>query len=163
MPNWCMNNLTVTHPDSARLQEFCDAYNAGHVFRHYIPQPESLPAGEVVALPDGTPVKTMSDDQLSWRLAHWGTKWDLDAPDTPVSVSGDRVSVSFDTAWSPPVPFYQHLETLGYGVRGSYFEPGVGFCGVYENGDDDYYASAPDDAPASLADEFNMQDFYEED
>ena len=35
MPNWCMNNLTISHDDPAKLQEFVDAYNSGETCNHY--------------------------------------------------------------------------------------------------------------------------------
>lgn len=163
MPNWCSNNLTVVHSDPAKLQEFCDAYNAGHVLSHYIPQPESVPAGEVVVMHDGTPVKTMSDGEHSWRVSNWGTKWDIAAPDTPVVAGDGEVTVSFESAWSPPEGLFARLEELGYGVRATYFEPGMGFCGLHEDGNDEFYGSLPHGVPQSLWDEFDMGSFYEED
>ena len=49
------------------------------------------------------------------------------------------MSASFDTAWSPPIPFYEKLQDLGFVVKGYYFESGMGYCGVWDDGDDQYY------------------------
>lgn len=41
-----------------------------------------------------------------WRITHWGTKWDIcsGGGDEPwVECSGDMISISGDTAWSPPI------------------------------------------------------------
>ena len=49
------------------------------------------------------------------------------------------LSASFDTAWSPPIAFYERLQELGFVVRAYYFEPGMGFCGIWNDGDDQFY------------------------
>lgn len=163
MPNWCDNHLTIRHPDPAKLQEFCDAYNAGRVLNHYIPQPASVPTGEVVAMPDGTPVKTMSMDEHSWRIANWGTKWDITRNGSPAEIVDGQVEVSFESAWSPPEHLFSRLEDLGFAVRAAYFEPGMGFCGLHEDGNDEFYDCLPHQVSRELWDEFDMGSFYEED
>lgn len=41
----------------------------------------------------------------SWSIEHWGTKWN--AADTCVDANNE--TVSFNTAWSEPIPFLEHL------------------------------------------------------
>lgn len=154
MPNWCMNNLTISHTDKDMVQKFADAWNSGGVCQHYIPMPEG-------------------EDWYSWNVANWGTKWDFgkDEYDDPVVVkqitmkSGTfyEVNVSPNTAWSPPVDFYNHLMKLGYNVHASYFEPGMGFCGIYHNGHDNYvdYGGEKNMIPVAIWNEYGLDDFFE--
>lgn len=146
MPNWCMNNLTISHDDPAKAQEFADAFNSGNTCNHYLP------------LPDG-------EDWYNWQCNNWGTKWDFGADeyDDPVVVENNKVSVSFNTAWSPPIQFYEKLVQLGYNVRGTYFEAGMAFCGIWDNGFDNYIEYTDhNEIPVGLWDEYGMADFFEE-
>jgi hypothetical protein len=162
MPNWCSNELNVTHPDPAKLQEFVDAYNDGRMCAHFCPQPETVPAGEVVNMPDGTPVKTMSNAEWGWRINAWGTKWDI-RPPSPAAVTAEQVTVGFESAWSPPIGVYQALEDQGYRVDAMYFEPGCDFCGAYKDGEDDTWSCHDDDVPDEIRDAFDFDSFFSED
>ena len=73
------------------------------------------------------------------------------------------MSISFDTAWSPPIQLYDRLVELGYDVDATYFEPGMGFCGVYYNGDDDYvdYGDSKNEIPDRIWDDYALDDFFE--
>jgi len=151
MPNWCMNTLMVSHDDKTMVQKFADAYNTGGVCQQFIPMPEG-------------------EDWYSWNVSNWGTKWDFGLDknfDDPVEVkqNGDKyeVTVSPNTAWSPPLDFYNHLVGLGYNVLASYFEPGMGFCGVYSNGYDNYidYGDNKDLIPMGVWNDFGLADFFE--
>lgn len=158
MPNWCMNNLTISHDDPAKLQEFVDAYNSGETCEHYIPHPPEI-------------MKSMEDpknnDWYNWRCNNWGTKWDFGLREygEPATVENNKVSISFNTAWSPPTQFYEHLrDEHGYVIKASYWEPGMAFCGWWtDDGDDDYYEYVDkDEIPHGLWDEYNMDEFFEE-
>ena len=74
-----------------------------------------------------------------------------------------QVNISPNTAWSPPVDFYNHLVDLGYNVHASYFEPGMGFCGIYHNGHDNYvdYGGDKDMIPVAIWNEYELGDFFE--
>jgi len=150
MPNWCMNNLTVSHSDKAMVQKFADAWNSGNTCQHFIPMPEG-------------------EDWYSWNISNWGTKWDFGKEEyhdpAEVKQNGDRyeVGVAPSTAWSPPLDFYNHLVKLGYGVHASYFEPGMGFCGIYHDGHDNYidYGDDKDSIPVGVWNDFGLADFFE--
>lgn len=151
MPNWCMNTLMVSHSDKSMVQKFVDAYNTGAVCEQFIPKPPE-------------------EDWYSWNVSNWGTKWDFGTDknfDDPVEVkeNGDKyeVTVSPSTAWSPPIDFYNHLVGLGYNVLASYFEPGMGFCGIYSNGYDNYidYGDNKDLIPMGVWNDFGLADFFE--
>lgn len=149
MPNWCMNNLTISHDDPEKLQEFADAYNSGNTCNHYLP------------LPDG-------EDWYNWQCNNWGTKWDFGKDEyyDPAKIEDGNVVVSFNTAWSPPIQFYEKLVELGYNLRATYFEPGLAFCGIWDNGVDNYIEygdmDKEDAIPVALWNEYGMADFFEE-
>lgn len=154
MPNWCMNNLTLSHDDPAKLQEFCDAYNSGGVCNHYLPVPDGY-------YDDTGPFPKWYD----WCIKNWGTKWDFGKGEhyDPISIQDGIVSISFDTAWGPPTAFYEYLtDEHDYSISASYFEPGMGFCGWWQDGEDDYYEyHNHKEIPHGLWDEFGMEDFFE--
>jgi len=155
MPNWCMNSLTVSHADLAKVQEFADAYNNGETCQRFIPRPENVNNSDVFA----------EDGWYTWNVNHWGTKWDFgkDKLDDPLVVQDGLASISFDTAWSPPIQLYDRLVELGYNVDATYFEPGMGFCGVYYNGDDEYvdYGDDKNEIPDRIWDDYALDDFFE--
>ena len=123
MPNWCNNNLTLTHSDEKMIIRARDALSRGEFFSEFLPVPEAE-----------------KDNWYFWCTTNWGTKWDTNAH----SVEIDRddpciLDASFDTAWSPPIEFYKHLQTLGFTVEAKYYEPGMCFAGMWYNGYDDFF------------------------
>lgn len=123
MPNWCSNSLTITHEDSAKIDALEAELKKGddaQVFNHIVPRPLEE-----------------EENWYSWNVNNWGTKWDV----TPYSWErdGNRISMNFDTAWSPPTTLYETMEDDGWQVRAFYHEPGMVFIGIYEDGYDDYY------------------------
>lgn len=165
MPNWCLNNLTVSHTDESMVQKFADAWNSGSVCDHYLPTPrnESLQFIED---------ETSPDYWYTWNINNWGTKWDFGKEEyhdpAVVKKNGNKyeVCVSPNTAWSPPIGFYNHLVDIGYNVHASYFEPGMAFCGIWDNGVDNYieYGGVDDKRdviPVALWNEYGMDEFFE--
>jgi hypothetical protein len=73
-----------------------------------------------------------------------------------------RLAMSFDSAWSPPLEFYGKMCDLGFSVRAYYYEGGMCFAGVWEDGYDDFYdlsdcrnsTEVADTLPAVLDDMF---------
>jgi hypothetical protein len=119
MPNWCANSLTVSHSDPAMLDRFMTASAADNLFGEFVPLQES---GEW-------------DYELA--VQKWGTKWE--ASDANFNRDGDSVSGVFDTAWAPPIGFYQALVELGFEVDADYHEPGMTFAGVFTNEGETFY------------------------
>ena len=73
------------------------------------------------------------------------------------------VTFALDTAWSPPIRFYEQMEELGYRVTAYYMEEGMAFCGAYQDGYDEYieYGNMTADEmeeqlPAWVDDEFSL-------
>jgi len=153
MPNWCANNLTIEHSDSAMVDRFEKAYNTGAVCNEFIPKPDNL-----------------GDGWFDWCINNWGTKWDIGADlctdheemhGLKATRVGNQVSCTFESAWAPPIGLYDKLVELGYNVKTSYFEPGMAFCGIYDNGVDNYIEYTDKGMiPVALWNEFDMQHFF---
>jgi hypothetical protein len=152
MPNWCLNNLTVEHDDPAMADRFERAYNAGKTCHEFIPVPEDI--GD-------------------FCVNNWGTKWDIGADigsdkeeyyGLKATRVGNQVSGTFDSAWSPPIALYEKLVDLGYNVKASYFEPGMAFCGIYDNGFDNYIEYTNKDMiPVAIWNDFDLENFFADD
>jgi len=158
IPNWCLNKLTVEHNDSHMLDRFENAYNRGKACQEFLPIPEGY---------------YDNGKWYDWCIDTWSTKWDIGADigtdkeeryGLKATRVGNQVNCSFDSAWSPPVGLYDKLVELGYNVRASYWEPGMCFCGIWDNGADNYvdYPSK-DMIPVALWNEFGMEEFFEDD
>jgi len=105
-----------------------------------------------------------------WSVENWGVKWDVKGEDIQVvQVDEDRIIICFDTAWGPPIALYEYLEEQGYDIVGMYYEPGMAFCGIYNNGFDEYYeygGLSVDDIRKTIPDEldecFMISDYVED-
>ena len=164
MPNWCLNNVTIAHEDPAKLTELVDAYKRGELMEHYMPTPKD-PEDPTKLLGEGKPITfDGSEDWYSWRCNNWGTKWDVGGEDAFYSDNPEGLVLSFDSAWAPPIMFYEFMKRKhGFDIRASYWEPGVAFCGEWIDGMDNYYEGEWHDYPQHLIDEYNMYEFFEED
>ena len=158
MPNWCLNNLTVEHSDSGMVDRFERAYNAGKACNEFIPVPEDY------------------YDNGKWYdfcVNNWGTKWDIGADigtdreewhGLKATRVGNQVSTTFDSAWAPPVGLYNKLVELGYNVKASYFESGMAFCGIWDNGEDHYIEyTSKDMIPVAIWNDFGLENFFADD
>ena len=73
----------------------------------------------------------------------------------------------FDSAWSPPTEAYHTLVDEGWDVVAFYEEPGMGFCGKFDNGDDNTYEydfeneDWRDDIPEDVQEFAGLEDSYE--
>jgi hypothetical protein len=74
-----------------------------------------------------------------YQIAKWGTKWDVTCDSVEIDEDGLGFSGNFDSAWSPPVPVAEALAEQGFEVTLYYYEPGMGYCGKWEDGFDDYH------------------------
>lgn len=87
--------------------------------------------------------RPMEEDQMDnwyeWKMANWGTKWDVDAADVEFDQNSENeLSLNFETAWTPPVELFHYIEDeLGWEVIGYYYEPGANFVGRYSYGHDE--------------------------
>jgi len=139
MPNWCNNNVELSHPDKAMVERAKKAFDDGRLLEEFIPLPAELkdttaPARET---DEALMEKYGASDWYSWCINNWGTKWDISPYGSDIDQYG-TLQGSFDSPWGPPIQAYEKLEEMGFQVRAYYYEPGMGFAGVYDGGDDYY-------------------------
>lgn len=124
MPNWCDNSATISNQDKTKIDELekvlADKDNQ-QVFNHLRPRPAD-----------------QEENWYDWNVNHWGTKWDISIIDWDRE-DEHTIWISFETAWSPPTALYYYLEENGWEVNAYYHEGGMGYCGKFENGEDEYY------------------------
>ena len=150
MPNWCNNSVEIYHEDPAMIERVRTAFNDGRLLAEFIPIPQSL---RIVAGCVGDPdeQKKLEEDTARNREVHgygnwydycvneWGTKWDVGADGNPAQDIPGGLMLGFESAWAPPCGAYEKLTEQGFRIRAMYFEPGMAFAGVWEDGFDDYY------------------------
>ena len=153
MPNWCNNNVTISHAEPEALERLAAAVREGKFFNSVIPVPEALNivAGRVGSddNPDQKELERKEQENLqkygakNWYdfcVSRWGTKWEVDAYEGEnVKVENGILEFGFDSAWSPPMGIYEELVEQGFSVRAYYYEPGMGYVGKYEDGVDECY------------------------
>jgi hypothetical protein len=154
MPNWCNNTLELQHEDPAMIERAKKAFADGKFLEEFIPVPTSLHIVSGRVGDDNDPKQIELEAQEKANLAahgystwydycvnEWGTKWDVGGNDynEPQQDSPNKITMSFDSAWAPPTAAMDKLEALGFSVRLYYYEPGMAFAGIYEDGHDDYY------------------------
>ena len=145
MPNWCNNNLTLTHEDPQMIQRAYDALERGEFLQEFIPVPEDLhivagsvgDAKEQKELERKTKANVKKYGYGNWYdycVGEWGTKWDVGQDGaSDIHPDGKMLHTYFDSAWAPPVNAYDKLVELGFGVNAMYYEGGMGFAGIYDD------------------------------
>jgi hypothetical protein len=127
MPNWCANTAEISGPASV-IHKLDVGAREGALFASLHPMPAEL---EETTSPGDTP------NWYDWCVSNWGTKWDTSAEASVVEPddNGEAViSLVFDSAWGPPVEWYEYItEEYGVVVRASYYEPGMAFVGVWSD------------------------------
>lgn len=162
MPNWCLNNLTISHEDRSKVMEFVHAYKEGRACEHYLPVPKDE-NGELIC------DEFSPHDWYRWRINNWGTKWDIGSDNNELhglnpTIVDNEATMTFDSAWSPPVGLYTKLHQLGFSVEATYFEPGMAYCGIWHDGDDLYteYGDDKNLIPVQIWEDYNLSEFFEE-
>jgi hypothetical protein len=106
-----------------------------------------------------------------WQVANWGTKWGVvrlnGAPDVVVKNTDKTITLSFQSAWSPPVEFYKKMVAFGFGVSATYCELGMGYVGAFDDGVDAEWSLEgfdntaqwlEDRIPDKICEDFNLYD-----
>ena len=176
MPNWCNNSVEIYHEDPAMIERVRTAFNDGRLLAEFIPIPQSL---KIVAGCVGDPdeQKKLEEDTARNKEVHgygnwydycvneWGTKWDVGADGNPAQDIPGGLMLGFESAWAPPCGAYEKLTEQGFRIRAMYFEPGMAFAGVWEDGFDDYYeyggldsAGIAEELPVELDEAFGISE-----
>ena len=149
MPNWCNNNLTLTHEDPAMITRAKEALDRGEFLNEFIPVPKDLQitsgylgsGDEQKELERKTAENREKYGYGNWYdycVGEWGTKWDVGGQgQSDIHPDGKMLHTAFDSAWSPPINAYEKLVEMGFGVEAMYYEGGMGYAGAFSNGADE--------------------------
>ena len=148
MPNWCANSVTVVGP-AALVQALVDSrFDLAGI----LPEPDydQVEVAPAFAEEGGEQVVSQEEAWWHWRVAHWGTKWNVSESEelhawikSRDEAAGTLVAgFGFDSAWSPPVGCYVALKEQGLHVRALYYEAGTDFMGIWDDGEDRIYAAS---------------------
>lgn len=150
MPNWCNNTVVLKHADPDMVKRARAAFIDGRLLDEFIPVPKDL---HIVAGSVGDPdeQKKLEEQGELNRKTHgytnwydfcvneWGTKWDIGGGDASVDDIEGGLMLGFDSAWAPPTGAYEKLMEQGFEIEAMYYEPGMCFAGVWEDGIDSFY------------------------
>lgn len=143
MPNWCNNTVEISHEDPAMIARVREAFNKGALLNDFFPCPAELHEHDAPIRDPELSARFLEQygatDWYNWQVQNWGTKWDIGADGYEAQDSNGTLTLTFDSAWSPPIGAYEKLLELGFSVRAYYYEPGMCFAGIWEDGEDDFY------------------------
>ena len=151
MPNWCYNSTTF-HGDNETLTKLVEAITTTnedgkvhHDLTLLFPTPTELQIPSVFFRTDSddpehqellkkyeaNKAKYGHQDWYDWNIANWGTKWSPDLEESEVEIDGDVLSLSYDTAWSPPTGLLRKISEIfpTLLITNSFDEEGMGFWG----------------------------------
>lgn len=128
IPNWCECLLKVTGPAEEIIKFRGAAKGRGP---NPAPNDEEDPLSLHALVPQPAEFKEKGSDWYNWRLANWGTKWDVDS--RIVQEDKELVEYGFDSAWSPPMEWLAKVgpKFPDLSFRLWYAEGGCYFAGVY--------------------------------
>lgn len=179
MPNWCNNNIEITGP-AKTINAIWTAATAegGGLLDAMVPMPREL-RDTVKGTGDDaqTEVYDGATNWYDWAVSRWGTKWDVDMEGLEYTDNEDgtaTISGYFDSAWAPPIEAYNRFLEANEdcSLTASYYERGMDFGGLYDNGDDEYLEdlhdefALPEDEQSDLYkrldEEWNLSEQFEE-
>jgi hypothetical protein len=145
-----MNNVSLRHEDPQMIARAKAAILDDKFLNEFIPCPPELKVTPSISDDPEEKKKELEriqnntnkyghGDWYSFCINEWGTKWDIYQGNISDDTDPNSVTFSFDSAWSPPITAYEKLMDMGFTVRATYYEPGMCYCGIWEDGDDDYY------------------------
>lgn len=148
MPDWCLNDLTVSG-EAARVELFLEmarGRGAGEAldFNQFVRYPERFRAADVAhdawdAARGARPESGFSAGGRSWRMTNWGTKWNAYGSHVTARWGEGRgkgdftyfANVRFETAYAPPLPVVRFMSQFFTGLRFDlrYLDPETGSVG----------------------------------
>jgi len=150
MPNHTDNRVILSHADSQKIDDIYNVMNTddASLLQHIIPMNEALLDG---------------GDWYEWRLDNWGTKWDIYETHC-TRIDANTLSMTFYTAWSPPIPVFDKLTDMGYEINARYLDEGWMYVGEYVDGFDWSTADVESigEVRPELDDEFGISEMMQE-
>ena len=124
MPNWCSNTAVINGP--------CPVIDE---IKSVIEHPEQGLLSWMRPMPED-----QRDNWYDWNCTNWGTKWDVNEAFIGDDAEEDSITVSFDTAWGPPVEAFRSWAERDGRVtyRLTYVETGMMFVG-WDSYDGEYF------------------------
>lgn len=168
MPNWCANVVKISHDDSAMIDRIIQAKH--DLLQEFLPCPKPLLRTIAGHHSDKRKQRRLERNEkrniqrygvanwYDWRIANWGTKWDIEAE---IEEGDGYITLSFDSAWSPPLEAYSALNEMGFAIKAYYYEPGMNFAGIWEDGVDECYEDFTD-LPEELDEMFAISEMMAE-
>jgi hypothetical protein len=132
------------------IERVRSAFNGEGLLQEFIPVPQAL--RDTVSGSMGEDKREVHELQMKSNIEQygykdwydfcvneWGTKWEIGADGNLAQDIPGGLALGFDSAWAPPIAAYEKLTEMGFEIRAMYYESGMAFAGVWENGNDDYY------------------------
>ena len=130
MPNWTQTVVTLGGMKPSLIDKIEKFSTIGHSDQKWEEE------GGLFALITGK--HHSGDGWYDFNLDHYGTKWDVH--DVQINREhDDTVVLMFQTAWSPPLKVFEHLEAEGVDVDAVYLDEGCNYAGQYFDGEVDEY------------------------
>jgi len=153
MPNYCDNFVKIEHKNKTAIDRVEKAFKAGKLCNEFAPIPEEL-ANTTSPNNDPDAQKLVEkygySNWYDFRVAEWGTKWDIGEDEDVANFSDNRqeksITLTFQSAWSPPIALFQKMAEQGYDITAYYYEPGCAFTGKYTSADGDECYEIPETA-----------------
>ena len=134
MPNWCNNNVRLTHEDPAKLEEIVQVIKKSEATNEYGETTHYGLFEHIMPFPD----EINNEWDYGWCIDNWGTKWEANLDYCGYMEDNKNVlELDFDTAWAPPYGIYGALVEQGYSVNAAYMECGMDYWGIWINGCDE--------------------------
>lgn len=112
MPNWCSNVVRLSK-EGFDFETLGKQISTKGLYAQFLPAPTGL-----------------DDHQLTdWCYRNWGVKWDTTQAD--MDLEEDTMTLYYDSPWSAPRQWLAHMVSIGFDVRGAFWESGMAMGGVY--------------------------------
>jgi hypothetical protein len=166
MPNYCDNYLIIHHDDELMMEKVRLSFDKGCLLNEFIPIPTDLHISQV-CIDDEGKTKLKNDiesniknfgykDWYEFAIGEWGTKWDIIKDDREIELCDESLILKFNTAWTAPLKFYEKMIKLGFSITAYYYERGMEFCGMFENGELFHFDDLSIPFPKEIDDIFNI-------
>ena len=119
MPNWCRNIAIFSHKDEKMMEKLKQGISKDKLLNEFIPRDDD------------------KEDWYEWSLENWGTKWEVNIEHVKENENG--IEVVFESAWSPPINFYNKMAELGFDIKAAYLEIDMLLVGEFINGEHKHF------------------------
>ena len=173
MPNHCDNTFQLQGPAEKVNKIYEHFKETDNLLEVLYPPPENMFRGDLSVEEGELLRKAGIPNWYDWCWENWGTKWDImDGGLAKHREGGDYIITGeFNTAWSPPTETYDEFikNNPDCSIKSMYFEPGCGFCGIYDSkdGGNKYWEWSCEgrdnrsDIPRELMQEFDISSYWD--